>query len=117
MLGIRRYLSQPYQNSLHAVKERDPRHEPIRSDDDDAEIITEQRIRLLFGLTTQRPNQGASPFRPQPGVVNAFSGSQERSSLVVLFRILDHEVLGVIHELNGSVSAPVRRQGDHRFGT
>lgn len=104
--------STAYQNSLHAVEEGDPGHELVRPDRDDAVVVAQQRVRLLLRLAAQGPDEGTSPLRPQPGVVHALSGCQEGPALVVLFRVLDHEVLGVVDELNGSVAAAVRGQGD-----
>lgn len=79
-------------------------------------IVTEQRILMLFRQATQGPGEDAITLRLHPGEVNALSGSQEASALVVFFCVLDHVMLRLVDQLDRRVAASVRRQGDHRFG-
>lgn len=67
-------------------------------------------------MPAQRPDERPVALRLDPGVVDALARSKERPALVVLLRILDHEVLGVVDQLHRRVSASVGRQRDQGLG-
>ena len=106
----------PYQDPLHSIEESHPRQEPVWPDRNDAAVVRQQRVLVLLRLAAQRPDERAITLRLQPGVVNALARTQEGPALVVLFRVLDHEVLGVVDQLHRRVAASVRRQGHQRLG-